>query len=676
MSTQLVSGLGGAIGSRYIRSRNQLVFVEFTAGKISAVDLIRPLVSTVSQGTTVINGTWVFDCETGTLGGSLSGPGDVWWDQRTTVERRMVPVGGAKIVNLGKINFDQVTHATLQTLTYGTVPIPGNDDATNQLVDGTVFAVLTNAGNYAKVQVLAYGYNMTVRWVTYGVGPRYRVLGTGYTEPEDIAVSANDVTAYVTERSGNLLRVSLSSANRASATVLASGMTAPHQIWLDEANGHAYVVEFAPKGRLLRIPLAGGTPTALVNNLENAIGLLITSDRSTAYVSEQAASGGRLVRITLNTGFRQVVATGLTRPFLLSWADGGEARILVTERDPANRLMMVDVTQVPATVTVAAGGLPLRPSSAAVVEAGRTLICCETEIRLIELPALTVVPTGPLLMGIGHVPFDRISPMTGRADTTVDPTYPYQFKDVPFGGTLPLLVNHQRAYALGARYYRVMVDGAPLFDSWTDYRWNAALNRYEARITSPVSLATGSGYYPVHSPVELFLWLHPALGSRMNSVGLSDALHTLRIDFVNEAGAAVASSDTLRVLINNRPCTATIAVPTLNGSPADPVCGTLKYPAGPSGTVTMAFTASHPNGFATYSFTLVKGVSTLTPPSTSGPVGAAPAAITASAAELLGKCGVAGFAERIYVATTIINGEVRQSQYDASAMIAFVLAPA
>jgi hypothetical protein len=676
MPTQIVSGISGGIGSRYIRSRNQLVFVEYTGGKISVVDLIRPLVTTVAQGTTVINGTWVFDCETGALGGSLSGPGDIWWDQRTAVERRMVPVGGAKIVNLGKINFDQVTHATLQSLTYGTTPIPGNDDATNQLGDGDVFAVHTNAGNYAKVQVLAYGYNLTVRWVTYSVGPRYRVLGTGYSEPEDIAVSANDVTAYVTERSGNLLRVSLSSANRASAFVVASGLTAPHQIWLDEANGHAYVVEFAPVGRLLRIPLAGGAPTVLASNLENAIGLLITSDRSTAYVSEQASSGGRVVRITLNTAARQVVATGLTRPFFMTWADGGESRILVTDREPVNRVMMVDITQTPATVTPAATGLPLRPSSCAVVEAGRLLVCCESEIQLVELPALTVVPDGPLLMGIGHVPFDRISSTTGLADTSVDPTYPYQFRNVPFGGTLPLLVNHQRAYALGARYYRVMVDGAPRFDAWTDYRWNAALNRYEARTTSPVSLASGSGYYPVHSPVELFLWLHPALGSRMNSVGLADALHTLRIDFVNDAGAAVASSDTIRVLINNKPCTATIAVPTLNGSPADPVCGTLKYPAGPSGTVSMAFTASHPNGFATYSFSLVKGVSTLTPPSTSGPVSAAPAAITATAADLLGKCGVAGFAERIYVATTIINGEVRQSQYDASAAIAFVLAPA
>jgi len=43
-------------------------------------------------------------------------------------------------------------------------------------------------------------------------------------------------------------------------------------------------------------------------------------------------------------------------------------------------------------------------------------------------------------------------------------------------------------------------------------------------------------------------------------------------------------------------------------------------------------------------------------------------------ATLLGTCTVAGFAEYLYVAATINNGWGRQSQYDASAAFAFVLA--
>ncbi|MEZ5452483.1 MAG: hypothetical protein R3E93_06620, partial [Thiothrix sp.] len=194
MFTQIVNGLGGAIGCRYLPSRNQLLFVEYD-GKISVIDLIRPLLATVSQGTTVLKGTWVFDCETGTLGGAGS-TGDIWWEQMTTTARQMMPVNGAKIVNLGAVDWNSVTHATLQTLSFSTTPIPGNNDASNQLTDGDIFAVLTNAGNYAKVQVLDYGYNMSVRWVTYRVGPKYRVLGTGYSNPEDIAATASETSAY------------------------------------------------------------------------------------------------------------------------------------------------------------------------------------------------------------------------------------------------------------------------------------------------------------------------------------------------------------------------------------------------------------------------------------------------------------------------------------------------
>jgi hypothetical protein len=61
---------------------------------------------------------------------------------------------------------------------------------------------------------------------------------------------------------------------------------------------------------------------------------------------------------------------------------------------------------------------------------------------------------------------------------------------------------------------------------------------------------------------------------------------------------------------------------------------------------------------------------------TSGPVSSAPSAITGTVAGLLGTCtGMAAFAESLYVAATANNGWGRQSQYDASDMEAFVLAP-
>src|SRR5436853_4032371 len=164
MIKKLVDGLGGAIGCRFLPQRNQLAFVEFATGKISLLDMVRPLDSVVSKGTTVLKGTWVFDCETGTLSGNLSGPGDIWWEQLTNVQRQMKPVSGASIVNLGKVDFNSLTPEILQALVYGDIPIPGNDDPTNQLVKNDVFAVRTNSGNFAKIKVVSYGYNMKIDW--------------------------------------------------------------------------------------------------------------------------------------------------------------------------------------------------------------------------------------------------------------------------------------------------------------------------------------------------------------------------------------------------------------------------------------------------------------------------------------------------------------------------------
>lgn len=680
MAKKLIDGLAGAIGSRFLPRKNQLVFVEY-GGKLSALDLIAPLAAIVSSGSTILKGTWVFDCETGALGGGTAGAGDLWWEQQTTTARRMTPVGGARIVNLGRVAWSSVTHATLQTLTYGTTPIPGNNDASNQLVDGDVFAVRTNAGNYAKVQVLDYGYDMMIKWMTYRVASPYRVLGTGYGEPEDVAVAPDETTAYVSERAGTIVRVALAAANRASATVIASGLTAPHQLHLDADNHQLYTVEFGGAGRLLRIPTGGGAPVALASGLERADGLAITSDRQTAYVTEQAAAGHRLTRVDLATGVRTVIAGGLVEPFFLTWAVQDQ-RLLVTERGAARRLTAIDLATTPPAITPVATGLPDKPSSCAIVGAGRLTVCCDTEIDEVPLPAITLSSNGPLLMGIGKVPFDRI--FGGLADTTGDAQYPYQFKQQPFGGTLPVLVNHQRAFEMGARHYRVTMDTAVRFDGYKGYRWNASTNSYQFRVQGAVSTVAGSGYYPVHEPSEQFLWLSPALGLELDTVGLSDGMHTLALDFIDAAGnpiAVVTPAPVVKLMINNQRCTASLSVPHIGGVAAEPVCGVLRYTRPASGDVTMPFTVGHPAGYATYSFQLLKGVNAL--PGLSGPVNGpppVPAALVRSVSTLLGGCaagaGVAGFSEYLSVHTTIINGETRQAQYDAGDAIAFALAPA
>jgi hypothetical protein len=99
--------------------------------------------------------------------GSTSG---IFWNQLTAVNRQMEPIGGATIVNLGVVDFDTITVNELAALSYSTTPIDGNDDATNQLVNGDVFAVRTSDGNLVKVKVLDYGYDIELQWVTYKWG--------------------------------------------------------------------------------------------------------------------------------------------------------------------------------------------------------------------------------------------------------------------------------------------------------------------------------------------------------------------------------------------------------------------------------------------------------------------------------------------------------------------------
>lgn len=661
--TSLATGLSGAIGCSFRSLQNQLVFVEF-AGKVSALDLF-PTAVVVSQGTAVLKGTFTFDLDTGVQGGV--GPGfDIWWEQMTNVARQMVAQNNARIVNLGVGGFAGITANGLQALPYGTAPIPGNNDASNKLVNGDVFAVLTNQGNFAKVAVLNYGYDLTIQWVTYRLNPAYKVLGTGYGQPEDVKVGLDNLHAYVSERGGALLKIALSNANRAAATVVTTGMAAPQQLFLDEAHGAAYVVEYASPGHLWRVNLGTGARTAVSSNLENAVGVVLSADLQFAYVSEQTAGAdqGRVSRIQISNGSTVKLTTGLVNPFHLTWSDASQTTLLVAERDPANRITSISVNGGASTVVVA--GVPSRPSSVAMMSAGHMLVCGDQVIERVDFTLFQ--PAGPLLMGIGFIPFDKVL-ASGLA--TTDPGYFYPVTSVPFGGTLPLMVNFQRAANDGAVYYRVKIDGVLRNDSWSDYRWNGT--QYVLQMVGPVNVGGSPDFYPVHSIAELFLWMNPSLGMLTDSNNLSNGLHVIVLEFSNATGVVIETSTPLSIMVNNQHCSAALAAPTIGGVGADNVCGLLHYgtKANPL-PVTMAVSATHPANFATYSFSLIKGINQVL--STGGAVPAPAAPVTATVATLLGTCAIAGFAEYLYVAATINNGWSRQSQYDASAAFAFVLA--
>jgi hypothetical protein len=268
------------------------------------------------------------------------------------------------------------------------------------------------------------------------------------------------------------------------------------------------------------------------------------------------------------------------------------------------------------------------------------------------------------------VPFNGIT--AGLANTTGTGNF-YQVSNAPFGGTLPIIIDHKDAWASGARFYRVLVDTSPGLDVWTDLKLNSSTGVFEAVTMSPTTIGTTPGYYPVRNPTDV--WLTANLGDLLSTAALSYAQPTIQIEFVNATGVMVAKSNTIQPWIDNLPCVATLSEAMLAGKTADPTCGFLPYtapvPALPP-FVTIPYTASQPKEHATYTFELWKGVNLIQTVSGNVP---SPATYTISLSVLMGSCIVAGCAVDLYVAATAINGWDRQSQYDRSAEEAFALAP-
>jgi len=668
-TTSLVSGLGGAIGCDFVSSEQRLYFVEYS-GKLSRLDLF-PSASVLSSGSTVLHGTWTFDLDAGTEG-PTDGTEDIWWEQIDDVNRQMTPKNSATIVNVGAVDFDALSSTALQSLPYDSSPIPGNDDGTNQLGTGDVFAVHTTDGNYAKVKVQTYGYDMVIEWVTFQLDPAYVVLGTGYDQPEDVRVSMDRAHAYVTERSGNLLYVDLANANRADATVIASGMTAPQQLFVDENAGFAYTVEYEASGALVRIELGTGTQTDVLTGLDHPVGVVLSSDALFAYVSEQTSGpdAGRVSKYRLADGTRTALATGLTAPFFLTWTNALEHGLLCTQRDPANSLVLIDAASGGASVVPT--GLAFRPSCTAVVNGGLVLVTCDEEIDEVQLAFGGLQPDGPLLEGIGFVPFDWITP-GGLADTTGhDPSYFFQVHDAPFGGPLPVMVNFVRAAVDGAAYYQVYADGNLRTDQFHTAKWDGL--EYAPFTVATQDVLGVPGFYAVPSVADLALIISPLPGCYLDSTDLADGvLHSIDVAFFDSIGDYLGSASTLQILVDNRPCAVTLDQARIGGTAATTDCGYLPYNPATTATdhLTIDYTATQPGGFATWAFTLTKSQTTIS--SASGVV-PAPGGFDDTVAHVLGTCVVAAFVAQVWAGATATSGWWRCSQYDRSAAEAFALA--
>ncbi|MDQ3823888.1 MAG: lamin tail domain-containing protein, partial [Actinomycetota bacterium] len=210
-----------------------------------------------------------------------------------------------------------------------------------------------------------------------------QAIGSGYAFPEDIAIGP-DGRAYVTERTGALLRVDLANAARSAATVLHSGMTAPQQIALSADGRRVYTVEYTQAtsgGSLWRVDLSGATPVAqaLVSGLREAVGVLVSADEQFALVNEQLGAG-TVTRLTLASGARQQLVANVPAPFFMRWIDARRTELFLPLRDPHNRIVRISLApRAPAVANVL--NVPFRPSSVVVTPRARIVVCCDAVVE-------------------------------------------------------------------------------------------------------------------------------------------------------------------------------------------------------------------------------------------------------------------------------------------------------
>ncbi len=216
----------------------------------------------------------------------------------------------------------------------------------------------------------------------------------------------------------------------------------------------------------------------------------------------------------------------------------------------------------------------------------------------------------------------------------------------------------------------------------------------DAVVDTMSSLFPSAGLAPAGGGEGLYefeLTLFDAAGAAVNATALGvnyvipktvDLTATIETQNASTLGLVTPAGRLIyRLYVDNNRCTALIDPPTLGGSAASDVCGVLRYAAG-GDAMTLPYTASHPNGFASYTFDVHRGTTFLPAVSTPNPPGSLPVGpppgthvTSTTAGDLLDTCTIAGFAETLYVAASATDGWGRQSQYDDSKVRAFALAP-
>lgn len=108
---------------------------------------------------------------------------DVLFNNEEGVARSLKASSGAAFHDLGNRDFDSVTYEAMRGLTFDLKSLDATIGVPHDVKPGTVFAVRTSSGRYAKVQILKYGTHMKFKWVTFGSGNEGRSVATVTSAP-------------------------------------------------------------------------------------------------------------------------------------------------------------------------------------------------------------------------------------------------------------------------------------------------------------------------------------------------------------------------------------------------------------------------------------------------------------------------------------------------------------
>jgi len=128
-----------------------------------------------STGTACITPTGTYDLDEGRWLPERQ-DSDIFFNNEDGVVRSLRAWSGAAFHNLGIRDFDKVTFDAIRGLTFDVKSLDATIGVPNDTKPGTVFAVRTSSGRYAKVQILKYGTHMKFKWVTFGTGDEGRSI--------------------------------------------------------------------------------------------------------------------------------------------------------------------------------------------------------------------------------------------------------------------------------------------------------------------------------------------------------------------------------------------------------------------------------------------------------------------------------------------------------------------